>query len=169
MTFSEPCLKCGKENQSYRIKSKKNKPGFNREYTCVACERARIKKHQQSNREYWRELNRVAHLKRVGGILSRISPKENTPERIAQKARDKANLRCTRAKQARFSDELSLFVFKEAHDLRKRRNLTTGIEWHVDHIEPLKGQDVCGLHIWSNIQVIPKILNLIKGDRVCRT
>ena len=95
-----------------------------------------------------------------------MSPLMNTPERRAQKQRDKANARCTRAKQARFDDELSTLVFKEAHSLRKLRNKATEIEWHVDHIIPLKGKEVSGLHIWSNIQVIPKVINLKKGNKI---
>ena len=89
----------------------------------------------------------------------------HTPESRAQWARDKTNRRCTRAKQARFTDELTQLVLIEAHDLRKLRNTITGFEWHVDHIEPLRGKDICGLHIWSNLQVIPKSLNLLKGAR----
>lgn len=89
----------------------------------------------------------------------------HTVESRAQWARDKANRRCGRAKQARFSDELTQLVTTEAHDLRKRRNLLTSVEWHVDHILPLKGKVVSGLHIWSNLQVIPKILNLKKRNK----
>lgn len=91
---------------------------------------------------------------------------ENTPERKAQQQRDKANARATRAKQARFTDEFTKFIVQEAHDLRKLRNKITKIEWHVDHIIPLKGKKVCGLHIWSNLQVIPKRINLQKGNLI---
>lgn len=111
---------------------------------------------------YKRVANRKAYAKRVGGVKRNMN---HTPETRAQWARDKANRRCTRAKQARFTDELFQFVIAEAHELRKLRNKTTRFEWHVDHIEPLKGKDICGLHIWSNIQVIPKLLNLVKGAK----
>lgn len=114
--------------------------------------------------EQMRVINRRAYLKRQGGVLTRITPSQNTPERIAQRARDKANARATRAKAARFPDELTALVAQEAHILRKLRNEMTGIEWHVDHIIPLKGATVCGLHIWSNLAVIPKILNLRKSN-----
>ena len=94
-----------------------------------------------------------------------MSPLHNTSERKTQQQRDKANLRATRAKQARFKDELTELVIKEAHNVRKLRNACTGIEWHVDHVIPLKGVDVCGLHIWSNFAVIPKVENLRKGNK----
>lgn len=123
-----------------------------------------MKKRTPEQLAQMRIINRRAYLKKVGQ-LSRISPLENTPEREAQRQRDKANARATRAKQARFNDELTELVVKEAHDLRKRRNEMLGFEWHVDHLVPLKGKDVCGLHIWSNLAVIPKVENLRKGNK----
>ena len=60
--------------------------------------------------------------------------------------------------------EFSSFVFQEAQLLRKLRDITTNVTWHVDHIVPLKGRLVCGLHIWNNFAVIPKQLNLEKSN-----
>jgi hypothetical protein len=42
-----------------------------------------------------------------------------------------------------------------------------GVEkWEVDHIVPLQGANVSGLHTPSNLRVIPKALNRAKGNKL---
>ena len=59
--------------------------------------------------------------------------------------------------------ELDAFVVFEAQDLCLLRRELTGIDWHLDHMLPLRGESVSGLHVWNNIQVIPAKINLSKG------
>ena len=61
--------------------------------------------------------------------------------------------------------ELDDFIIKEAHHLAKERESMTGFKWHVDHIIPLNGKKVSGLHTYLNIQVIPASTNVQKHNK----
>lgn len=65
-----------------------------------------------------------------------------------------------------WDEELTDLVTKEAHALAVLREKATGFKWHVDHIIPLRGKTVSGLHVWNNLQVIPGADNARKGNRV---
>lgn len=65
----------------------------------------------------------------------------------------------------KWDEELTHLIELEAVKLCRIRQQDTGIKWHVDHVIPLRGKKVSGLHVWNNIAVIPAVINLSKGNR----
>lgn len=63
-----------------------------------------------------------------------------------------------------WDEELTNLVIQEAYHLTKLREKATGFTWHVDHVIPLQGKSVCGLHVWNNLAVIPASENLSKNN-----
>lgn len=61
--------------------------------------------------------------------------------------------------------ELNLFGIKEAYKQAKHLTKLTGIIHHVDHIIPLQSDNVCGLHVYNNLQVIPGSENQSKSNK----
>jgi hypothetical protein len=57
------------------------------------------------------------------------------------------------------------WLIEEIYELAALRTKITGIDWHVDHVIPLQGRTVCGLHVPTNLQVIPAKDNLKKHNR----
>lgn len=144
------CTKCNESNKLFRYRWHGQLQKHIIVSRCKDCELAYTKQHQQENREYWRELNRKAF--------------KNWTNEFKANRRLKAHNRHKRLKPVNWEQELTEFVTEEAHQLRLLRNDLTNIKWHVDHIIPLNGAKVSGLHVWNNLQVIPATVNLAKRN-----
>ena len=72
------------------------------------------------------------------------------------------------AKMQRMPKWLSAFdklKIKCLYQVSAMYNRESNIEWHVDHIVPLQGESVSGLHVPWNLRVIPAIENIKKNNR----
>ena len=127
-------------------KQSRNKDGLFHE--CKECCRFKRNKRYSDNAEYSKELSRRHY-------------RNNKQYYIT-----KGHLRAKGVKQAKpkwLTEEHEFFI-EEIYSLRDLRTELTGVVHHVDHIVPLKGTDVCGLHVPWNLQVISAKDNLSKSN-----
>lgn len=62
-------------------------------------------------------------------------------------------------------DSEEMWLIKEAYSLAALRTRMLGFAWHVDHVLPLRGKNVSGLHVPNNLRVIPAIDNMRKTNK----
>jgi len=132
-------------------------PRYTANASCVACQRIVSQRPATTTRAY-----RNASVKkwyREHLSVARLRSSKNTARRKAQKVRgSEVTL-----------DDFDDLVVTEAFALARRRQQCTGIPWHVDHTIPLQADQLCGLHVGINLQVIPALLNMQKGNRMIYT
>lgn len=58
-----------------------------------------------------------------------------------------------------------LWLIEQAYELAALRTKMFGFSWHVDHVIPLQGKAVSGLHVPTNLQVIPWLDNVKKANK----
>lgn len=86
--------------------------------------------------------------------------KKKYPEKNA--ARSSKN----RAKKANRTVEWACpELMKRNYEYAKLMAEITGEPWHVDHMVPMQGKNVSGLHVHNNLQVIRGSENMAKGNR----
>jgi hypothetical protein len=62
-------------------------------------------------------------------------------------------------------DAISFDRIKNEYQLAALLSKVTGSSWHVDHIIPLQGKLVSGLHVPSNLRVLPALENISKKNK----
>ena len=167
----QPCIKCNetRENVEFPIRGNTCKTcvsNYNAEY------RAKNKEHISEQKKAWKLSNKDYVIQR-----DKCYAAENPEKHRAARAKwNKRNMHIKNALGAgrrtaklnrtpAWVDSEELWLIKEAYNLATLRTKLFGFSWHVDHIIPLQGKKVSGLHIITNIQVITGRENLVKNNK----
>jgi len=137
------------------------------------------KKWREKTPEYQKQRNKIYKLQNADKVKQYLQNwrKKNAPTQKDYKkqwveqnrgAKNASLMRRHAAKMQRMPNWLTdddHWFIKEIYDLATLRSTMTGVKWHVDHIVPLQGENVSGLHVPWNLQVIPATENMSKGNR----
>lgn len=94
-----------------------------------------------------------ARNKVLAAARSAAHPEQKTAKAAARRA----------AKLCAFPQWADKQAIREVYVLRDDLTEVLGVVHHVDHIVPLRGRGVCGLHVAANLQVVTKAENLAKA------
>lgn len=132
-TVPELREKKNKQDSIYRINNKEK----------VA---ATIKKWRNANRDLVNSYSKKSKAKNPGLVVA-----NTTKRRLAKLHRTPSWLTVD-----------DYWMIEQAYELAALRTSLFGFSWHVDHIVPLQGKLVSGLHTPYNLQVIPGAENVRK-------
>jgi hypothetical protein len=105
--------------------------------------------------------NRKANAE-LRGAYNRAWFAANSEKRAAYEAKRRATIL---QRTPRWLTEDDFWLIEQAYDLAKLRTSVFGFEWHVDHVVPLQGKKVSGLHVPINLSVIPGAENCRKNAK----
>lgn len=144
----------------------------------------------QQNRSAAKESNRAYYLANSAGIRARVKAYyDANPESVAARSREYYQLRADAIKgrvrrwaannpgkcaeyraRRRSAQALSPWASQEAvaavYRLAREMTRETGVRHAVDHIYPLKGRQVCGLHCEANLRVVTEAENSRKSAKL---
>lgn len=90
---------------------------------------------------------------------------ESSPEgKIKKRKRNKLYDRRNRQATPKWLSKEHKQQIADTYELMRDCRSVTGEDYHVDHIVPLKGENICGLHVPWNLQVLPGYVNISKSN-----
>jgi hypothetical protein len=135
------------QHDARTVQWRKNNPDTVLEYS---------RNYHENNKERSREYYKINKSKI--NVQSSLWKTQNKDKVVAYTAKGRA--RKLRANPYPEFNWVNKFFYQEAKTLEQ----ITGYKWHVDHIVPLQGKTVCGLHVPWNLQTIPANDNLSKSN-----
>jgi len=148
--------------KEYREKNREKRNAYNRAY----------QKERKKNDEEFRNRENARVLAWYHENFEKIKDKKNARNRKwRSNNKDIVNFHTNKrytAKKQRLPvwiNEKNLKQIQVMYTLASALTKSTGVQWHVDHIIPLQGKNVSGLHVPENLQVIQGSLNIRKNNK----
>lgn len=157
----------GTNPDGYRTWCKICVAAYKKQYVTVNCDRIRAQQKEYNDKKYpeRRGYFQQRYANRKDAILeqSRLWRKNN-PDRHA--ARENKRRASKLQRTPSWLTENDYWMIEQAYVLSALRTKLFGFRWEVDHIIPLKGKTVSGLHVPWNLQVIPALENRRKHNKL---
>jgi len=168
---TKTCSKCSNTLAvSMFYKNKTMKDGLMS--TCKTCDNLRRRERALANPEYenarskaWRKANPEA----AAAIRkkSKDNYRANHYDKYIAGRRKYYNAKSAKRRAAKLKATGPWTIASEIAKFYKATRAleyVTGIKYHVDHIVPLRGEGVCGLHTHSNMQILRATDNIAKSN-----
>lgn len=126
---------------------------FVRQHECVECSRLRCERWRSANPAILKKLKSEWRLNNMQAV--RLQRRAYYAEKTGLILSLNAKRRATLLQASELADWDNIKLIYE----------TCPKGYHVDHIVPLQGKNVCGLHVSWNLQHLTAFENLSKGNR----
>lgn len=140
--YDEYMKRYREDNKEYLAEYRKRRYEENKAEILESNKRSRMKKP-----EFYAEIKRRHYDENKHQYVARASARRER-ERVATPA---------------WADMDEISAFFELSDFATQES---GEQYHVDHIIPLQGRKVCGLHVQDNLRVIPATENRAKSNKL---
>ena len=173
--MEKQCTKCGltkeiagfkkdrtKKDGCYSSCKDCNKKAWKANYPNIAeRHRAKNKRYAEANPEKVKVYSRQYYLNNTEKVKANVAEWRKENKGWANSLRTIGKKRYRQAMPLWADRERINQMYIEASDKTEE----SGIRYEVDHIIPIKGKYVCGLHVPENLQVITRLENLQKFNR----